>query len=173
MPSAHNEPMRTSSDISTRRRVFAVYVSGHGFGHASVPPLLLRPVRSSPRPFNRTRASALTTTLLTAGHSVYIVTNAPPQPFSAVLPPAAGSALVSASPALPEYATYRKASVDAGIVQPKAYDVDRKATYEVLKAFMHEREQRLVEEEAWLRSTGIEVVLSDATFLGWYVTSPC
>ena len=82
-----------------------------------------------------------------------IITNAPETPFSAVLPH--------------QRCTYRHADVDAGIVQPKAYDVAREATVEVLKSFMEKREGRLQEEEAWLRANGVECVLSDATFLGW------
>ncbi|KAK4694077.1 hypothetical protein P7C70_g8805, partial [Phenoliferia sp. Uapishka_3] len=113
---------------------FGFYVSGHGFGHA-------------------TRASALTTCLLSHGHTVTIITNAPETPFSAVLPHA--------------NCTYRHADIDAGIVQPKAYDVAREATVEVLKAFMSKREERLGIEEEWLKSNGVECVLSDATFLGW------
>ncbi|ORY77563.1 hypothetical protein BCR35DRAFT_353092 [Leucosporidium creatinivorum] len=124
---------------------FAFYCSGHGFGHA-------------------TRVSALTTSLLAAGHSVSIVTNAPLTPFSAVLPPTTSDA--SALNPLPKYATYRKRNVDAGIVQPKAYDVDRKATFEVLKGFMEGREGTIREEVEWLKEEGVQCVLSDATFLG-------
>jgi hypothetical protein len=57
--------------------------------------------------------------------------------------------------------------VDAGIVQPKAYDVDRRATYEVLKAFMDGKEETIREEVEWLKEEGVQCVLSDATFLGW------
>ncbi|KAL8277798.1 hypothetical protein RQP46_009781 [Phenoliferia psychrophenolica] len=99
-----------------------------------------------------TRASALTTALLAHGHQVTIITNAPETPFSAVLPHAR--------------CTYRRADVDAGIVQPKAYDVARQATVEVLEAFMDKREASLEHEEAWLRANKVQCVLSDATFLG-------
>lgn len=109
--------------------------------------------------------SAVTSSLLAAGHAVTIVTNAPTQPFSAVLPSFNGSP--KAGNALPRYATYRFANIDAGIVQPKAYDVDRKATFEVLKTFMDKREERLGEEEKWLREAGVDAVLSDAAFLAW------
>ena len=117
-----------------------------------------------------TRVSALTTELLAAGHSVALVTNAPLLPFAAVLPPSELPPDVIppvTDVQLPAYATYRKRNVDAGIVQPKAYDVDRKATYEVLKSFLEQREQTLEEEATWLKEAGVECVLSDATFLGW------
>ena len=108
--------------------------------------------------------SAVTSSLLAAGPVVTIVTNAPTQPFSAVLPSFNGSPKIET---LPRYATYRFANIDAGIVQPKAYDVDRKATFEVLKTFMEKREERLDEEEKWLREAGVDAVLSDAAFLAW------
>lgn len=82
-----------------------------------------------------------------------IITNAPETPFSAVLPHA--------------QCTYRHAEIDAGIVQPKAYDVAREATVAVLKKFMGGREALLEQEERWLRAAGVACVLSDATFLGW------
>ncbi|GAA5972165.1 hypothetical protein JCM21900_003691 [Sporobolomyces salmonicolor] len=127
---------------------FAFYTSGHGFGHA-------------------TRVSALSTELLKAGHGVTVVTNAPPLPFAAILPPSSLAAAPNGiSLDLPRYATYRRRNVDAGIVQPKAYDVDRRATYAVLEGFMQAREQILEEEIGWLKQEGIEAVLSDATFLG-------
>lgn len=112
--------------------------------------------------------------LLRAGHAVTVVTNAPEIPFASILPPATLPTDVrdvanpgpTAEP-LPNHAQYRKRNVDAGIVQPKAYDVDRQATYDVLKRFLDAREQTLEEEVAWLKEAGIEAVLSDATFLGW------
>lgn len=105
--------------------------------------------------------------LLAAGHSVALVTNAPTTPFSAVLPPSSAPEGAIPPADLPNYATYRKRNVDAGIVQPKAYDVDREATYEVLKSFLEAREETLKEEVEWLKQEGVECVLSDATFLGW------
>ncbi|BGP34557.1 hypothetical protein JCM10296v2_006379 [Rhodotorula toruloides] len=133
---------------------FAFYVSGHGFGHA-------------------TRVAAVTTELLQAGHEVAVVTNAPEIPFASVLPPSALPAAArdvansgpSAAP-LKRYATYRRKNVDAGIVQPKAYDVDRRETYEVLRRFLDVREETLREEVAWLKEERMDAVLSDATFLG-------
>jgi hypothetical protein len=157
---------RLSSFHSLRLMRFALYVSGHGYGHC-------------------TRASALVESLLAAQHEVTIVTNALPFPFSAVLPPADASAASTAAQG--PYATYRyailsyctvgtqltaaslarHALVDAGIVQPKAYDVDRQATLGKLQVFLTSREERIGEEVAWLTESRTEVVLSDATFLGW------
>ncbi|KAK4046751.1 hypothetical protein OIV83_005856 [Microbotryomycetes sp. JL201] len=133
-------------------RKFAFYCSGHGYGHA-------------------TRVSALTVSLLEAGHDVAIVTNAPTTPFVAVLDPAATTAAATSStseplPRLPRYATYRKRNVDAGIVQPKAYDVDRRATFDVLNEFVDQRDETLAIEVAWLKEQHIDAVLSDSTFLG-------
>ncbi|KAK4046895.1 hypothetical protein OIO90_006403 [Microbotryomycetes sp. JL221] len=146
-------------------RRFAFYCSGHGYGHA-------------------TRVSALTSSLLEVGHHVAIVTNAPTTPFSAVLDPTTSSSLdvtsstrsQEASPcsstskgpstSATHYATYRKRNVDAGIVQPKAYDVDRQATFNVLNEFIDAREETLREEVTWLKSEKIDAVLSDSTFLG-------
>ena len=59
--------------------------------------------------------------------------------------------------------------MDAGIVQPKAYDVDRRATFDILNDFMGKRDDTLNEEVAWLQSQSVDAVLSDATFLGWSV----
>ncbi|KAM0791885.1 hypothetical protein ACM66B_004140 [Microbotryomycetes sp. NB124-2] len=131
-------------------RKFAFYCSGHGYGHA-------------------TRVSALTVSLLKAGHDVAIVTNAPTTPFIAVLEPSTLSTTASTSEpvqSLPRYATYRKRNVDAGIVQPKAYDVDRQATFDVLNSFIEQRDETLVQEVAWLKQQHIDAVLSDSTFLG-------
>jgi L-arabinokinase len=66
-----------------------------------------------------------------------------------------------------EFAQYRNRNVDAGIVQPKAYDVDRQKTLEGLQGFLYERDTTLKEEVKWLKSEKIDAVLSDATFLGW------
>lgn len=57
--------------------------------------------------------------------------------------------------------------MDAGIVQPKAYDVDRQKTLEVLQKFMDQRKATLEEEIKWLKEKKMDAVLSDATFLGW------
>lgn len=122
---------------------FAFYVSSHGFGHC-------------------TRASAVTTALLAAGHKLTIVTNAPPGPFTAVLDPSPTNVHLNGN-----YAAYRKRDVDPGMLQPKAYDVARQGTVDLLSTFLGRREQTIREEVEWMREVGVEAVLSDATFLGW------
>lgn len=47
--------------------------------------------------------------------------------------------------------------------------MDRKQTYLKLLNFLDKRDDTLAEEIAWIESNGIDVILSDATFLGWYV----
>lgn len=133
-----------SSSASPPSVHFAFYVSSHGFGHC-------------------TRASALSSALLARGHAVTLVTNASPGPFSAVLQ--AGPNNLTGG----RLAGYRKRDVDPGMVQPKAYDVARQGTVDLLTDFLSRREQTLGEEVAWLREAGVRAVLSDATFLGWSV----
>lgn len=122
--------------------------------------------------------SAVTLELLEAGHDVTLVTSAPEIPFASILAPTSLPATVARqlattpggpSPAkkLRAYAQYRKKNVDAGMVQPKAYDVDRRATCDVLIDFLSQREQIFEEEVAWLKEERMDAVLSDATFLGW------
>lgn len=122
---------------------FAFYVSSHGFGHC-------------------TRASAVTTALLAGGHKVTIVTNAPPGPFTAVLDPSPSNEHLNGN-----YASYRKRDVDPGMVQPKAYDVAREATVDLLTTFLARRDQTITEEVQWIKGNQVQAVLSDATFLGW------
>lgn len=100
-----------------------------------------------------TRVVALTQELLSRNHSVHICTNAPEHVFSAAL--SAG-------------ASYRNADIDAGIVQPKAYDVARRATVEGLKTFLSKRETKIAKEVEWLKKIEADAVLIDAPFLPWY-----
>lgn len=83
---------------------------------------------------------------------MYICTNAPEHVFSAAL--SAG-------------ASYRNADIDAGIVQPKAYDVARRETVEGLKRFLSKREEKIEREVAWLKRIEADAVLVDAPFLPW------
>jgi hypothetical protein len=85
-------------------------------------------------PGHATRVVATTEALLRAGHSVWIVTNARRSIFEQVLD---------------QGALYRKAPIDAGISQPKAYSVDRAATLAGLQAFLEAREGRILEEVSW------------------------
>lgn len=132
------------------------------------PPPSIRPL-----PKHATRVSAISTELLQHGHSITIVTNAPPLPFASILSPSLlppssiPDSVASSNDHLIEFAQYRNRNVDAGIVQPKAYDVDRQKTLEGLQGFLYERDTTLKEEVKWLKSEKIDAVLSDATFLGW------
>jgi L-arabinokinase len=103
-----------------------------------------------------TRVVALTQELLLRKHNVYMCTNAPEHVFSA---------------ALSEGASYRNADIDAGIVQPKAYDVARRETVDGLKRFLAKREEKLAKEVDWLKRIKADAVLVDAPFLPWCVTS--
>jgi UDP:flavonoid glycosyltransferase YjiC (YdhE family) len=85
-----------------------------------------------------TRVVATTSALLDKGHQVSIVTDARQSIFQDVLD---------------EGATYRKAPIDAGICQPKAYSVDRAKTLAGLQAFLESREERLEEEVEWFVAT--------------------
>lgn len=124
-----------------------------------------------------TRVIAVTEALLAGGHQVCIVTNAPERIFASVV--LAG-------------AEYRNAEIDAGISQPKAYDVDRRKTLDGLKSFLQQRTSKIATEQAWcacrlcsfedrnadlsitlcfsrLKENHIQAVISDAPFLAWYV----
>lgn len=81
-----------------------------------------------------TRVVALAHVLLDQGHQVNVVTNAPQHIFAQV--EAKG-------------ATYRKADIDAGVVQPKAYDVDRQQTFRNLQSFISRRESTIKQEASW------------------------
>ncbi|KAH7052835.1 hypothetical protein BKA57DRAFT_391106, partial [Linnemannia elongata] len=62
-------------------------------------------------------------------------------------------------------AKYRNAKVDAGVVQPLAYSVDRQKTIEGVKSFLARREEILQTEVSWLAQVGADCVLADAPFL--------
>lgn len=116
--------------------VLVYYCSGHGYGHA-------------------TRVSALSTHLLSlpATHkpNVYIVSSAPKHVFADSI--ALGG-------------LYRYAEIDPVIVQPLAYQVDRRKSVEALKLFLQRKEALLEKETHWLREIQAHGVLSDAAFLG-------
>jgi hypothetical protein len=83
---------------------------------------------------------------------VYICTNAPEHVFRT---------------AIDSGASYRHAEIDAGIVQPKAYDVARRKTIDGLKRFLEKREEKLDKEVEWLKEIKADAVLVDAPFLPW------
>ncbi|CAL1716937.1 unnamed protein product [Somion occarium] len=63
-------------------------------------------------------------------------------------------------------AYYRNANIDPVIVQPLAYRVDRQQSVEVLRAFLEDKDEKILDEEQWLRAINADCVLSDAAFLG-------
>jgi len=64
-------------------------------------------------------------------------------------------------------ATYRNAKVDAGVVQPLAYSVDRQKTIEGVKGFLARRDEMVRLEVEWLAEVQADCVLADAPFLPW------
>ncbi|KAF9934275.1 hypothetical protein FBU30_002693 [Linnemannia zychae] len=170
-----------SSTASSKGYTFCYYVSGHGFGHATrvnqiITELLKSTVPTTP---SSTGTSIVTASLapvtaintentegvssmLTAAaacnpstaavsrHTIYIVSDAPEFIFKDVT--ALG-------------AKYRNAKVDAGVVQPLAYSVDRQKTIEGVKSFLARRDDTLQNEVAWLAQVGADCVLADAPFL--------
>ncbi|KAG0057825.1 hypothetical protein BGZ83_000012 [Gryganskiella cystojenkinii] len=83
-------------------------------------------------------------------HAVHIVSDAPQFIFQDVI--ALG-------------ATYRNAKVDAGVVQPLAYSVDRQKTIEGVKSFLARRDEMVRLEVEWLTEVQADCVLADAPFL--------
>ncbi|KAF9986817.1 hypothetical protein BGZ75_001364 [Mortierella antarctica] len=122
---------------------FCYYVSGHGFGHATrvnqIITELLKSTRIDP-----------TTQQTSSVHTIYIVSDAPQFIFQDVI--ALG-------------AVYRNAKVDAGVVQPLAYSVDREKTIEGVKTFLARREEMIQLEMTWLAEVEADCVLADAPFL--------
>ncbi|KAG0333713.1 hypothetical protein BG004_000725 [Podila humilis] len=62
-------------------------------------------------------------------------------------------------------AIYRNAKVDAGVVQPLAYSVDRHQTISGVKSFLARRDEMIKCEVAWLAQVRADCVLADAPFL--------
>ncbi|KAF9579580.1 hypothetical protein BGW38_004106 [Lunasporangiospora selenospora] len=154
---------------------FCYYVSGHGFGHATrvnqiITELLTTTATMPTTACTTTTATAVDTTAPTATvsttiphfkdassglrrrqlHTIYIVSDAPRFIFQDVI--ALG-------------AIYRNAKVDAGVVQPLAYSVDRHKTIEGVKSFLARREEMIQHEVSWLAEVGADCVLADAPFL--------
>ncbi|KAF9349137.1 hypothetical protein BGX26_012532 [Mortierella sp. AD094] len=99
-----------------------------------------------------TTKTVVTTTITKAvsRHTIYIVSDAPQFIFQDVI--ALG-------------AIYRNAKVDAGVVQPLAYSVDRQKTIEGVKSFLARRDEMIKHEVSWLAQVGANCVLADAPFL--------
>ncbi|KAK3821053.1 MAG: hypothetical protein J3Q66DRAFT_380476 [Benniella sp.] len=157
--------------MTAKGYTFCYYVSGHGFGHATrvnqiITELLqsktsslstevsngpLMPGNKDPKAAG-TKTTTITTTITStvSRHTIYIVSDAPQFIFQDVI--ALG-------------AIYRNAKVDAGVVQPLAYSVDRKKTIEGVKAFLARRDDMIRHEVSWLEQVGANCVLADAPFL--------
>ncbi|KAF9962764.1 hypothetical protein BGZ70_007904, partial [Mortierella alpina] len=135
----------TSNTAMTTRKgyTFCYYVSGHGFGHATRVNQIITELLKS------TRIDPATQQAISL-HTIYIVSDAPQFIFQDVI--ALG-------------AIYRNAKVDAGVVQPLAYSVDREKTIEGVKNFLARREEMIQLEVTWLAQVGADCVLADAPFL--------
>ncbi|KAI8148298.1 hypothetical protein BJV82DRAFT_531195 [Fennellomyces sp. T-0311] len=122
-----------AAENGARSFVFCVYVSGHGWGHA-------------------TRANQIISDILKlpAQHKVYVISNASDFIFQGVIQLGA---------------IYRQAAIDAGVVQPLAYTVDRDQTISNLKSFLERRPETLVSEVEWLKQVKADCVVCDAPFL--------
>lgn len=97
-----------------------------------------------------TRVCQVTQELAARNHTVHIITNAPEHIFASVIR---------------QGAKYRKAPIDAGVIQPKAYTVDIEQTIAGLQTFLDSREEKLRIETEFLQSVRADCVLSDAPFL--------
>ncbi|KAF8525936.1 hypothetical protein BU17DRAFT_83440 [Hysterangium stoloniferum] len=99
-----------------------------------------------------TRVSAFASALLSLDDKpeVYIISSTPMRMFSECLNLGA---------------QYRHAEIDPIISQPLAYAVDRRLSFDILRAFLEKKDTKLAEEVEWLRYKEIDCVLSDAAFL--------
>ncbi|KAF9156620.1 hypothetical protein BG015_003588 [Linnemannia schmuckeri] len=165
----------SSSTLTPKGYTFCYYVSGHGFGHATrVNQIITELLKSTTTSSSSSSSSSSTATAAslapptaittkntegsstnntptsTSRHTIYIVSDAPEFIFQDVT--ALG-------------AKYRNAKVDAGVVQPLAYSVDRQKTIEGVKSFLARREEILQTEVSWLAQVGADCVLADAPFL--------
>ncbi|KAF8932491.1 hypothetical protein BGZ52_010054 [Haplosporangium bisporale] len=163
--------------MSSKGYTFCYYVSGHGFGHATrvnqIITELLKPSNDATMapvstiltdPSLTLSTSSIVNDILastkkdTSRHTIYIVSDAPQFIFQDVI--ALG-------------AIYRNAKVDAGVVQPLAYSVDRHQTISGVKAFLARRDEMIKAEVAWLAQVNADCVLADAPFLPCAAASAC
>ncbi|KAF9123479.1 hypothetical protein BGW39_008929 [Mortierella sp. 14UC] len=152
----------SSSALTPKGYTFCYYVSGHGFGHATrvnqVITELLKSTTSSgssgtgASSEESATSSSASSSIATKSsrHTIYIVSDAPEFIFKDVTVLGA---------------RYRNAKVDAGVVQPLAYSVDRQKTIEGVKSFLSRRDELLQTEVSWLAQVGANCVLADAPFL--------
>ncbi|KAF9425569.1 hypothetical protein BGZ76_003178 [Entomortierella beljakovae] len=170
--------------MTSKGYTFGYYVSGHGFGHATrVNQIITELLKSTTTATTTTTTTEITSTLSASAstsfsspalsassssssgslsatisetetsksqHTIYIVSDAPEFIFQDVI--ALG-------------AIYRNAKVDAGVVQPVAYYVDRQKTIDGCKEFLSKRDELIQREVSWLAQVGVDCVLADAPFL--------
>lgn len=89
---------------------------------------------------------------LPAQHKVYVISTASDFIFQGVIKLGA---------------IYRHADIDAGVVQPLPYTVDRDQTIKNLRSFLERRSTTLDNEVDWLKSVNADCVVCDAPFLPW------
>lgn len=89
---------------------------------------------------------------LPAQHKVYVISTASDFIFQGVIQVGA---------------IYRHAEIDAGVVQPLPYTVDRQQTITNLAAFLDKRALLLQKEVSWLKQVNADCVICDAPFLPW------
>ncbi|KAI8080132.1 uncharacterized protein B0P05DRAFT_469337 [Gilbertella persicaria] len=87
---------------------------------------------------------------LPAQHKVYVISTASDFIFQGVIQLGA---------------IYRHAEIDAGVVQPLPYTVDRNQTIKNLRAFLEKRPKILNDEAKWLQQVKADCVICDAPFL--------
>ncbi|KAI8387322.1 hypothetical protein BD560DRAFT_382106 [Blakeslea trispora] len=87
---------------------------------------------------------------LPAHHTVYVISTASDFIFKGVIKLGAH---------------YRHAEIDAGVVQPLPYTVDRLQTIQNLRTFLEKRSNILDNEVDWLRQVNADCVICDAPFL--------
>ncbi|KAI7900341.1 uncharacterized protein BX663DRAFT_563259 [Cokeromyces recurvatus] len=87
---------------------------------------------------------------LPAKHKVYVISTASDFIFQGVIQVGA---------------MYRHADIDAGVVQPLPYTVDRQQTIKNLKSFLNRRTSIIENEVRWLQSVHADCVICDAPFL--------
>lgn len=89
---------------------------------------------------------------LPAQHKVYVISTATDFIFQGVIQLGA---------------IYRHADIDAGVVQPLPYTVDRDQTIKNLRSFLSRRSTTLSNEIDWLKEVNADCVICDAPFLPW------
>ncbi|POV96322.1 hypothetical protein PSHT_15196 [Puccinia striiformis] len=101
-----------------------------------------------------TRVVAITAGLISRRHRVSIVSSASESVFEDVVKDSHAQA------------SYRFAIFEPTVVQPKAYDVDRLATFNNLHTFLsHQRQSVIEQEREWLLEQRVDCVIIDAPFL--------